>query len=129
MGAGIYRITNVASGGIYVGSAINTERRRKHHWWCLSRGRHSNQRIQRAWNKYGADAFEFAILELAREQIWIDELRPTYNLGVERSPETKSKLSASLRGNKNAQGRVFSPEAIERIRAARIKYWQDRKAA
>lgn len=46
----------------------------------------------------------------------------TYFAGRTHSKETRSKQSAALRG------RVFSAESIERMRVARLAYWQARKA-
>ena len=76
-------------------------------------------RLQRAWNKYGEDAFQFEILEeclcepnilLLREQHWMDKLRaykagfnstPHAGLstfGMRFSPSTRKKLSEKRRG-------------------------------
>lgn len=63
-GGAIYTITNTVSNTIYVGQTIcGTFRRWNQHKHRLNQGTHTNPYLQNAWNKYGASAFEFAILE------------------------------------------------------------------
>jgi group I intron endonuclease len=59
----IYRITNMANGKYYLGSAESFARREWQHRNDLKRGVHKNPRLQAAWNKYGADMFVFEVLE------------------------------------------------------------------
>ena len=60
----IYRITNMANGKYYIGSAELFARREWQHKTDLKRGVHKNPRLQAAWNKYGADMFVFEVLEV-----------------------------------------------------------------
>lgn len=133
---GIYRITCTANGKIYIGSAMDFNKRWRNHRVGLNNNNHSNRYMQSAWNKYGESAFIFEIVEfvmpwsiLDREQYWLDKLKP-YNriigfnvaksatapmLGrkgckksVPVSDETKAKLRAANIGKKQ------SPETIEK---------------
>ena len=110
--SGIYIIRNTANGNEYVGSAVSIARRwgvHKHH---LRNGKHHCAHLQRAWDKYGEDAFAFVRLLLCPrdmliffEQRAIDILEPTYNsariagssLGVKARPEVREALSARKR--------------------------------
>lgn len=94
MARGIYKIINVINNKFYVGSAVNLSRRRARHFSELRNGRHSNGRLQNAWNKYGEPAFIFAIVEelpegadlLAAENVWLKAhvgKDYCYNLGVD----------------------------------------------
>ncbi len=81
--SGIYRITCIPTSKFYIGSAVNLYHRRVCHFNDLQHGTHRNSRLQRAWNKYGPDAFTFEVLELIlipflleREQYWFDKLQP-----------------------------------------------------
>lgn len=134
MTSGIYKITHVASGKFYVGSAVNLRERWKTHRNRLNRGEHHNPHLQLAWRKYGAAAFDFHVVELverqnliAREQFWLDALsacRRGYNvaptagsrLGLAHSLETRRKIGDRQRGRK------MSPEAVARSAAARVGY-------
>lgn len=126
---GVYRITNIVSGKIYVGSSsLNIHYRWNDHRSGLRTGRHGNPHLQRAWNKNGEEAFVFDVLEyctnsLEREQYWIDTLEPEYNIcleakgstGAKRSVETCRKIGVSKIGNKNRLGVGFTDEAKSRI--------------
>lgn len=107
----IYTITNRVNGKRYVGSAVNPKRRWSQHRCDLSAKRHKSPKLQAAWDKYGPEAFDFALVEtvgnpselLVREQFWLDELNTCetgYNclpvagsrLGTKHSDETRAKL-------------------------------------
>ncbi len=133
--SGIYRIVNTINGKLYIGSAVNLRDRKRCHFKELRHNTHRNSKLQHAWNKYGSDNFTFEIIELvlipelltAREQYWIDKLKPFFNiariagsqLGVKRSPETRAKLSASRLGKPaHNRGKKASPEARANMSAS-----------
>ncbi len=125
---GIYSITHTASGRQYIGSAVSFYNRWKEHRSLLNRGAHHSRHMQRTWNKYGKDAFCFAVIEvvedktllLSREQSYLDNLRPEFNgsptagsqLGRVVTAETRAKRSAAMKG------RVFSDEHRAKLSAA-----------
>lgn len=56
-------IKNKINGKIYVGQTIrNYNKRHKEHIRELNHKRHHNNHLQRAWNKYGEENFEFILL-------------------------------------------------------------------
>ena len=111
--SGIYRITQKDTGRCYIGSAVNLRSRGRGHLGKLRRGKHENTYLQRAWAKYGEDAFVFEILEevidksdlINREQHYIDIAQLRYNhcptagstLGVPASAENRHKTTERLR--------------------------------
>lgn len=131
--AGVYLITNLKSHNrTYVGSSAGILERWAHHRVTLNSGRHRNIKLQRAWKKYGADAFHFNIIEevadhallLEREQYWIDTLEPFYNialvagggrLGRKHTPEAIAKMSEIARNRTPRSGWTHSPEARARM--------------
>lgn len=64
---GIYLILNKINNKWYVGSSCRIEKRWIRHRSDLNNNRHDNIKLQRAWNKYGKDNFEFHIVELVDE--------------------------------------------------------------
>lgn len=58
---GIYKIVNKATGQCYVGQSQRMEKRIKEHFRLLRWNKHTNQHLQNAYNKYGADNFYGAI--------------------------------------------------------------------
>lgn len=111
---GIYQIKNIITGKYYIGSSVDIKKRWNQHLKTLRRGTHRNKHLQRAYDKYGENAFQFEVLEtilfndclIELEQKYINKLKPEYNLaptagsslGVKRSEETKRKLSESHKG-------------------------------
>lgn len=125
MTCGVYIIKNKINQLCYIGSSINIEKRWKDHKKRLRYNNHKNQYLQRAWNKYGEENFEFKIIEetltelrVFREQHYINAYKSYidgYNL-LEKADEihiitneTKQKLSEIRIGKKR------SFETIRRI--------------
>lgn len=131
--SGIYEIVNLRNGKRYVGSAVNFAIRWRQHRRLLNRGEHYSPAMQRAWIKYGPDAFDFRVIRkcgrhelLAAEQDELDRRWPEYNncptagssLGRVLSPETRAKIAASKVGLKmpprSHEHRAKLSEAIKR---------------
>lgn len=150
---GIYRITNMINGKSYIGkTGMNFGDRWDSHRSLLNSGRHDNRHLQHAWNKYGCENFEFAIVEIVNDLGCLNELEMRYiaeyaaadmsynlhpggdggyNLGKHLSEETKRKI-----GDKNRQnmlGHRHSEETKEKMSEAQIRRYskwtdEDRKA-
>lgn len=79
----VYVITNTVTGRKYVGSTSRKPKYRfENHLNCLRGNRHSNVELQKDFNKYGEECFEFSILEECThigntnpEYDWIEKLR------------------------------------------------------
>lgn len=129
---GVYAIRHIVSGKIYIGSAVNFKERWKRHRRDLGLGRHHSRHLQRAWDKYGPEAFLFEILEtisdetnlIRVEQEYLDRIRPHdrrigYNisptagstLGVRYSAEVAAKFTA-LRQNPSPETRAKLSKAM-----------------
>lgn len=64
---GIYCIRNTKNNKVYIGSSNNLQRRLRDHRTELNKGRHINDHLQKSWERYGEDCFEFSILECCQE--------------------------------------------------------------
>lgn len=58
---GIYKIINLVTNKIYVGSSINIGKRWRDHKWHLKEGIHHNSHLQSSYNKHGLNNFMFSI--------------------------------------------------------------------
>lgn len=67
---GVYQIRNKVNGKVYIGSALEIAVRWRGHRSQLRNNKHHCSHLQSAWNKYGANSFEFSVLEFCdREQV------------------------------------------------------------
>ena len=127
---GIYQI-KLNDGRAYIGSAVDFARRFKEHRRRLRRGTHHNIALQRAWNKYGEDAFSFEVRQvvdlpenlISVEQAHLDAAKPVFNiakvagsvLGLKHSAEAKAGFRERMIGSKLRLGKPFSAEAKVRL--------------
>jgi hypothetical protein len=76
---GIYKITNLKNGRIYIGQSRNVQVRWANHVNQLVSGSHSNSKLLQDFKEYGIKAFEVEVIEkhrsdknlLAREEFYI----------------------------------------------------------
>ena len=133
MTCGIYMIQNKKNNKIYIGQAINIEKRWKDHKRELCRNHHDNKHLQRTWNRDGEDSFDFKVLckcdenQLnTLEQYYIFELmtyddRVGYNKnygGASGRPteEARKKMSEALKGERSPNyGKHLSEETKMKI--------------
>jgi len=124
MTRGIYSIRNRATGDLYIGSSRDVEYRWEEHRSYLRKSLYGNTHFQRAWNKYGEEAFEFKCIDeveddrdlLEVEQWWLDVFWPTgYNikrkaegypsmLGRSHTEETKERMRQAYRDGRHGTG-------------------------
>lgn len=88
--SGIYKISNLINKKIYIGSSCNLQKRKTSHFNNLLKNKHHSMYLQRAYNKYGKDSFIFEVIEFCtkeslknREQFYIDNLKPEYNISLD----------------------------------------------
>jgi len=118
----IYKIINSSNGKFYIGSSVDFLSRKNRHLSDLRSGNHCNSHLQKAYDKYSENSFNFEILEIIntpniliyREQFYLDLLKPYdehvgYNiskiagswLGNHHSESTKKILSEKNTGYKH----------------------------
>jgi group I intron endonuclease len=157
---GIYKIINTVNGHFYVGSTYDFRVHKNRHIFNLRRGKHENDHLQKAFNLYGEAAFQFILIETlepeddeqlwSREQHFIDQLKPAYNIApraggtvgykmtpeqltklkvrdehrLPDSPETRRRKSEGLKQRWAEQ--EWAEEFSERFSQARKKAWMNK---
>jgi group I intron endonuclease len=114
---GIYAIKNKINNKMYIGKGVSIEGRWASHKTGLRKNSHGNDYLQKAWNKYGEENFDFVVLEITdRESLSDREISLIfqhktanrdfgYNIslggdGGLHSEETKRKISIGNKGKK-----------------------------
>lgn len=138
---GIYRITNIQTNESYIGQTkMNFGDRWDNHKALLRHNKHSNPNLQNAWNEYGEDNFEFAVVVTVRDVDRLDDLEVDYiadlksknlcynigkggkyatNLGRHLSDETKRKIGEKNRVNMT--GKKASEETKKKMSESHSK--------
>ena len=126
MTCGIYMIQNKVNGKIYIGQSVDINSRWGSHKGELRYNSHYNKHLQKSWNKYGEDNFEFTIIcecnenQLnTMEEYYIFELMTYdpdfgYNKsygggGCRATEETRKKISDS------SKGKIISEETRKKL--------------
>ena len=65
---GIYCIENLITHKKYIGQSVNIKDRWRRHISELNNNYHHNDYLQKSWNKYGEDNFEFYVLEYCSKE-------------------------------------------------------------
>jgi group I intron endonuclease len=143
-GSGIYAIVNLVNGKRYYGCASYLRKRRNVHWSLLRRGKHGNEHLQRAFNKYGEQNFEFTVIELVpvekllkTEQRYLDQNNGGYNIAIvagasnrgrKHSAEHVANMKAALKGRVSPmKGKTCSREHLEHLSEARAQVHVQRR--
>lgn len=98
----VYQIKNTRNRKVLVGSTRNWKSVINGQRFQLEMGSHRNRLLQQEWKEYGADAFEFEILETLKkkddpyfderdaleklEEKWLEKLQPYGECGYNKEP-------------------------------------------
>lgn len=129
---GIYKITNLVNGKIYIGQSKDIYKRWKEHRYNIANKKYESCILYKAIKKYGIDNFEFSVVESCkiedlniREEYYIRKYK-TYvgfkdcngynmtlggegNNGGYKSPEWRKKVSEANKGRKSwNKGKKYS---------------------
>ena len=115
-------MTNAVSGTVYVGQAHNIRKRWEVHRCTLEKGNHRNGYLQRAWNKYGAEAFRFEVI-VDLSGVPVNELALRLNAeeiaALKRFPETYNLMEAGVSGT------IASDATRQVLSQLRKEMWAD----
>jgi len=138
MKSGIYKIENLKTNKVYIGSAVSLTKRFRCHISTLRSGKHRNDKLQKSFNKHGENCFEFKVLIecevkdlLMYEQMLIDfynAVQGGYNiapvagsgLGKKHTEETKEKMRKAWEIRRMKPLKPLSEEAKKKISESKI---------
>lgn len=114
MTVGIYKLTNLSNGKIYIGQSVNVEDRIYKHKMALKGNYHKNDHLQKAWNKYGEDSFLFELIKSCKIR-YLDRFEKLY-IRIHKSMNVKYGYNNDTGGNLN---KTLAPQTIEKLSAPR----------
>lgn len=120
---GVYAIVNVITGDRYVGATTNIFRRWESHRSALRCGK-GVPKLQAAWNEYGEGAFWVLVVKQIDNPNELNEAENHY-LAIMK-PEYNIRNGSSH--SKTPRKRTFSPESLERMRAAKANISDETRA-
>jgi group I intron endonuclease len=115
---GVYKIVNTATGQCYVGQSQRCKKRLKEHFRLLRWNKHPNQRLQNAYNKYGAAAFCGDIEVECFDLVELDRLEEAF-IRAEAWFDTPVVYNIADFAKAPMRGKLHSEEVRERIRLGR----------
>lgn len=110
--SGIYLIKNIQNGKCYIGQSQNIYRRIGAHKRLLRSNKHHNYALQKEWNKYGQESFDFSVVELC--DISILNKREIYYIKVFNAYQDGYNYDE---GGNTHRGYVMSEETRAKMRA------------
>jgi predicted GIY-YIG superfamily endonuclease len=132
--SGIYKIVCTVNDKVYVGSAVDLNKRRREHFSALRRNRHHNKHLQNAFNRYKEKCFHFEVIfECDEENLLLEEEQqikqydsynhgfnlvetPTQgNRGIKMSVEVKQRLSLAAKKRGRNSGSL-TKEQVQQVR-------------
>lgn len=120
---GIYFISINNNSHFYVGQSVDIKKRWQDHLAALRNNHHRNEILQRCFNKYGEDAFQFDIIcECEKEKL--NELEQYFIFELNAFAYDYPEYGCNLtKGGDGCRGTIWTEEQIEKRRQGIIEYY------
>lgn len=102
---GVYQIRNLHTGKVYIGSSDNMKGRLARHRRLLRAGNHHSYKLQRDYDYYGAEAFEFkpVVICAVKDLLFFEQRLITGFSAVKRGYNVAEVAGAPMRGRKHTE--------------------------
>ena len=113
---GVFQIRNKASEKVFVDSSTDVDGKINRHKFQLNAGVHPTASLQNDWNRLGASAFEFEVLEPVEprsdpaydyasdletlKDLWLEKLEPFGERGYNERKLTREERLRTMRANR-----------------------------
>ena len=128
----VYAIKCIENNKSYIGVSNNINKRWKQHKTELLKNKHHNHPLQNAYNKYGAESFEYSIVYETNDYESARNVESALLLKFfgKWLFNTTNKNAGFMPGNKVCLGRKLSKESIEKMKVAKsgFKHSNESKA-
>jgi len=114
---GIYLITCLVNGKVYIGRTWNFKIRAKQHLWNLRKSAHFNKALQFDFCFYGASAFTFEVFDVIEDS---SERAATELALIGEIYGTNGCYNATDQKTPNNLGKKLTPEHREKVRQANL---------
>jgi group I intron endonuclease len=100
---GVYQIVNLKNEKVFIGSSMNLDGIKNRNFFQLKLNGHPNKALQKDWNEFGEENFEFEILEEIEpregldyekeleflEDLWLENKQPYGDEGYNEKKKTR----------------------------------------
>jgi group I intron endonuclease len=95
--SGIYKIINITNNKYYVGSSYDIYYRWRKHKERLNRNDHHSPKLQRSWNRDGADNFVFKVIEQCDKSLLIEKEQEYLNIACMNKKQSYNMVFDAMR--------------------------------
>jgi group I intron endonuclease len=124
MNSGIYIIGSSVNERIYIGSAIDLRIREKNHFVKLRNGKHPNNHLQSAWNKYGEDKFYFKHIFYCDSKNLLFYEQRAIDFYDKKYLYNQCPIAGSVLGIKRPNRKPFSLETRRKLSETTKRMWE-----
>ena len=116
---GVFQIRNKANEKVFIDSSLNVPGKINRHRFALNAGLHASRSLQADWHEFGAESFEFEVLEdvAPRESpdydyksdlevlddLWLEKLEPYGKRGYNEKKKTRDERLRMIAENRRSQ--------------------------
>jgi len=134
--SGVYKIICLPTGKIYIGSSVNIFDRWTIHKSGLRNNKHYNPHLQKAWNKYKENNFNFEIIEKVdnnflteKENFWIEKFNSRnnkYGFNIAKPGDIRHRTNPGMTGRSHSEKSKLKM-SLARIGRVGYKHTQEDK--